>query len=144
MDTSGLSCAVGEDDDVEEEEDTGCQSWNSLPLCSGRWGGAEEVNLSHFSPPSCPLGPDAHRPGHHLMMKMALEFLESDAEGRLGLLLLQHGVRPLLQIRVRGVRVWKVKGVSLGKCTEKVGCRVQTLCASTGNRKWLMSPEEEG
>lgn len=51
------------------------------------------------------------------MMKMTLEFLESDAEGRSGLLLLQHGVRPVLQIRVRGV---EVKGVSLGKCTEKV------------------------
>lgn len=81
------------------------------------------------------------------MMKMVLEFLEAletSAEGQSGLLLLQHGVRPLLQIRARGVGGWKVKGVSLGKCTEKVGCRVQTLCASTENRKWLMSPEEEG
>lgn len=31
----------------------------------------------------------------------------------------------------------------LGKVYRE-SCRLQTLCASTGNRKWQMSPEEEG
>lgn len=33
------------------------------PSVYGELGGAEGVILSHFSPPSCPLGPDAHCPG---------------------------------------------------------------------------------
>lgn len=57
MDTSALSWAAAEDDDVEEEEGTRCQSWNSLLLSVGIRGGAEEVTLLHFSPPSLSYGP---------------------------------------------------------------------------------------
>lgn len=59
METSALSWAVGEDDDVEDEEET-CVSRGIPSFCVQGVGG---VNLSHFSPPSCPLGPDTHCPG---------------------------------------------------------------------------------